>query len=49
MTPHLIAGDLVQRPRPSVDGHVVLLNSRVYVVLRPLDGTGVGQLDERER
>lgn len=47
LLPTLVAGDLVQRTRSPV--HVVLLNSGVCVVLRPLDRTGVGQLDERER
>lgn len=43
---HLIAGDLVQWSRPSVGGHVILLNTGIhYVVLRPLAWTRVGQLD----
>lgn len=42
----LIAGDLVQWPRPSVAGHVILLrSSHCCVVLRPQAWTGVGQLD----
>lgn len=46
----LVAGDLVQWPRPSVANRVILLSSRHRcVVLRPLAWTGVGQLDERER
>lgn len=45
---HLVAGDLVQWPRPSVADHVILLDGRGRIVLRPLAGAGVGQLDERE-
>lgn len=46
----LVAGDLVQRPRPSVASHVILRNRiHLHVVLRPLTWTGVGQLDKRER
>lgn len=50
-TTHLVAGDLVQRSRPSVGNHVILLDGRTccYVVLRPLTWTGVGQLNERQR
>lgn len=48
----LVAGDLVQWPRPSVARHVIVLmmrRSHRHVVLRPHAWTGVGQLDERER
>lgn len=46
----LVAGDLVQWPRPSVATHVILLrSSHRCVVLWPQAWTGVGQLDERER
>lgn len=48
----LVAGDLVQGPGPSVAPHVVLMMRRRthrHVVLRAHVGTGVGQLDERER
>lgn len=42
----LVAGDLVQWPRPSVASHVILLSSsHRHVVLWPLAWTGVGQLD----
>lgn len=47
---HLVAGNLVQWPRPSVASHVVLLiHPHRCVVHGPLAWTGVGQLDERER
>lgn len=43
---HFVAGDLVQWPRPSVAGHVILLNiGHRHVVVRPLAWAGVGQLD----
>lgn len=46
----LVAGNLVQWPRPSVASHVVLLiHPHRCVVHGPLAWTGVGQLDERER
>lgn len=42
----LVAGDLVQRPGPSVTAHVILLcGGHRHVVLRPLAWAGVGQLD----
>lgn len=46
LLPTLVAGDLVQWPRPSVASHVILLRRRHrHVVLRPHAWTGVGQLD----
>ena len=52
---HFVAGNLVQRTRPSVGSHVVLLNIHVHihvhvhvhvhVIMLPLAWTGVGQLD----
>lgn len=44
----LVAGDLIQWPRPSVASHVVLLRMRRshrHMVLRPHAWTGVGELD----
>lgn len=46
----LVAGDLVQRPRPSVAHHVIWwTTSHGHLVLQPLAWTGVGELDQRER
>lgn len=45
-TTHLVASDLVQRSRPSVQRHDVLLKGGVQVVLRPLVRTAIGQLNE---
>lgn len=42
---HLVAGDLVQRTRPSVGIYIVLLRHSSRVVLLPLGWDGVGELD----